>query len=204
MLKFVYFKFIKTSILKTTERFLVFNKYTNPKKIQSGSSTKFCTKMESDSNLNQIIFSRMPEAFKEDEKRPQFYTRVVFQRIGRKYTLGEETGCEFIKRFNYSEFYHEFRFFSLFQPLYQSKKQIYLMIGVNKEEVLLNVEFLKFKTQKNENYLKILEKKDNINKINLSSDFRLNLSKISINKYDELKRFLFFVTLIFMSFLSLF
>ena len=78
------------------------------------------------------------------------------------------------------------------------------MIGVNKEEVLLNVEFLKFKTQKNENYLKILEKKDNINKINLSSDFRLNLSKISINKYDELKRFLFFVTLIFMSFLSLF
>lgn len=104
--------------------------------------------MESDSNLNQIIFSRMPEAFKEDEKRPQFYTRVVFQRIGRKYTLGEETGCEFIKRFNYSEFYHEFRFFSLFQPLYQPKKQIYLMIGVNKEEVLLNVEFLKFKTQK--------------------------------------------------------
>ena len=78
------------------------------------------------------------------------------------------------------------------------------MIGVNKEEVLLNVEFLKFKTQKNENYLKILEKKDNINKINLSSDFRLNLSKISINKFDDLKRFLFFVILIFMSFLSLF
>ena len=142
MLKFVYFKFIKTSILKTTEGFVVFNKYTNPKKIQSRSSSKICMKMESDSNLNQIIFSRMPEAFKEDEKRPQFYTRVVFQRIGRKYTLGEETGCEFIKRFNYSEFYHEFRFFSLFQPLYQSKKQIYLMIGVNKEEVLLNVEFL--------------------------------------------------------------
>ena len=204
MLKFVYFKFIKTSILKTTEGFVVFNKYTNPKKIQSRSSSKICMKMESDSNLNQIIFSRMPEAFKEDEKRPQFYTRVVFQRIGRKYTLGEEKGCEFIKRFNYSEFYHEFRFFSLSQPLYQPKKQIYLMIGVNKEEVLLNVEFLKFKTQKNENYLKILEKKDNINKINLSSDFRLNLSKISINKFDDLKRFLFFVILIFMSFLSLF
>lgn len=204
MLKFVYFKFIKTSILKTTEGFVVFNKYTNPKKIQSRSSSKICMKMESDSNLNQIIFSRMPEAYKEDEKRPQFFTRLVFQRIGRKYTLGEETGRQIIKRFNYSEFYHEFRFFSLSQPLYQPKKQIYLMIGVNKEEVLLNVEFLKFKTQKNENYLKILEKKDNINKINLSSDFRLNLSKISINKFDDLKRFLFFVILIFMSFLSLF
>jgi hypothetical protein len=204
MLKFVYFKFIKTSILKTTQGLVVFNKYTNPKKIKSGSSTKICTKMKSDSNLNQIIFTRMPEAYKEDEKRPQFFTRLVFQRIGRKYTLGEGKGSQFIKRFNYSEFYHEFRFFSLSQPLNQSKKQIYLMIGVNKEEVLLNVEFLKFKTQKNENYLKISEKKDNINKINLSSNFRLNLSKISINKYDELKRFLFFVTLIFMSFLSLF
>jgi len=200
MLKFVNLIFIKTSILKTTEGFVVFNKHTTPKKIQSGS----CTKMKSDSNLNQIFFSRMPEAYKEDEKRPQFFTRLVFQRIGKKYTLGEETGSQFIKRFNYSEFYHEFRFFSLSQPLYQSKKQIYLTIGVNKEDVLLNVEFLKFKTQKNENYLKISEKKDNINKLKLSSDFRLDLSKISIIKFDQLKRLLFFVTLIFMSFLSLF
>jgi len=204
MLKFVCFKFTKPSILKTTEGLVVFNKHTNPKKIQSGSSTKTFTKMKSDSNLNQIIFTRMPEAYKEDEKRPPFFTRLVFQRIGRKYTLGEGTGCQFIKTFNYSEFYHEFRFFSLSQPLYQSKKQIYLMIGINKEEVLLNVEFLKFKTQKNEYYLKISERKDNINKINLSSNIRLNLSKISINKFDGIKKFLFFVTLIFMSFLSLF
>jgi hypothetical protein len=204
MLKFVNLIFIKTSILKTTQELVVFNKYTNPKKIKSGSSTKICTKMKSDSNLNQIIFTRMPEAYKEDEKRPQFFTRLVFQRIGRTYTLGEGTGCQFIKTFNYSEFYHEFRFFSLSQPLYQSKKQIYLMIGINKEEVLLNVEFLKFKTQKNEYYLKISERKDNINKINLSSNIRLNLSKISINKFDGIKKFLFFVTLIFMSFLSLF
>ena len=204
MLKFVYFNFLKTSILKTTEGFVVFNKYNNPKKIQPGSSTKICTKMKSDSNLNQIIFSRMPEAYKEDEKRPQFFTRLVFQRIGRKYTLGEETGSQLIKKFRYSEFYHEFVFFSLSQPLNQSKKQIFLMIGVNKEDLLLNVEFLKFKTQRNENYLKISERKDYIKKINLLSDFRLNLSKISINKFDLLKRFVFFVTLIFMSFLSSF
>jgi hypothetical protein len=204
MLKFVCFKFTKPSILKTTEGLVVFNKHTNPKKIRSGSSTKTFTNMKSDSNLNQIIFTRMPEAYKEDEKRPPFFTRLVFQRIGRKYTLSERTGCQLIKTFNYSEFYHEFRFFSLSQPLYQSKKQIYLMIGINKEEVLLNVEFLKFKTQKNEYYSKISERKDNINKMKLSSNIRLNLSKISINKFDRIKKFLFFVTLIFMSFLSLF
>ena len=148
------------------------------------------------------IFSSLPEAFVNDEKRPQFLTLPVLQRIGKLELIKETNKVQPPQKNNLNEISHEFRFISLKKKTNNPKKSLYLSLGFNKEDTLLDTKMIFSNKKKNFSNIKNL-KKNTKTSLNLYlNSYRLILSTVVFKKLSISQKLIFSIFLIVIAYLS--
>lgn len=145
----------------------------------------------------------MPEAFLNDEKRPEFFTLPVLQRIGRLDILRKKSGNRPPKKVIFNELDQEFLFLSLKKTPIQFESSLFVSLGPNKEDNLLKMEQLKVKDIANEVNSNISQSKL-VGKENIAYTFsQITFSIINVEKPEYASKILFSLLLFIISYFSL-
>lgn len=148
------------------------------------------------------IFLSLPEAFVYDEKRPQFLSLPVLQRIGKLELIKKTNKVHPHQKINLNEINHEFRFLSLRKKTNNRKKSSYISLGLNKEDSLLNTNTIFSSKKKKISNIKNL-KENTKTSLNLYlKSYKLILSTIVFRKLSISQKLNFSIFLIIIAYLS--
>lgn len=155
-------------------------------------------------NKIDYIILGMPEGFVNDEKRPKFLSLPILQRIGKLEIMEKEKRNEPKKKPSQSEINHEFRFSSLKQEIFNSRRPLFISLGLKREDELLKTQIVIQNENKPTN-------QSNFQKINKVQEERerqesnkLIFSIVSLRRITYFQKFLFSFFLLLISLVSLY
>jgi len=196
---------IKTPIFKSfnlISKSILFKKECNEGLSKYRIFLKRSRKLECCSDEIRDIFSSLPEAFVNDEKRPRFLSLPVLQRIGKLELIKKTNKVQLPPKINLNEISHEFRFISLKKKTNNPKKSLYISLGLNKEDNLLDTNMIFSNKMKNNFNIKNLEKNTKTSLILYLKSYKLIFSTVFLRKLSISQKLIFSIFLIIIAYLS--
>jgi len=194
---------IKINVMKLSQKTTTFKKKISSGYVYFNNLEKKSTQINCGSSEFELILGAMPEAFLNDEKRPEFFTLPVLQRIGRLDILRKKSGNRPPKKVIFNELDQEFLFLSLKKTPIQFEISLFVTLGLNKEDNLLKMGQLKVKDIANEVNSNIIQSKI-LGKENVVFTFsQITFSIVKVEKSEYASKILFSLLLFTISYFSL-
>lgn len=195
---------ITNPILKSSPTFVIFEKESNFKTYTTIKPIKRVTGLVVYGNKIDYIILGMPEGFVNDEKRPDFLSLPILQRIGKLEIMEKKERNEPKKKLSQSEINHEFRFSSLKQEIFNSRRPLFISLGLKREDELLKTQIVVESEIKPKNQYNFQKKKKIQEELGKQESKKLIFSIVSVRKITYLQKFLISFFLLLVSLLSLF
>jgi len=195
---------ITNPILKSSQTFVIFEKESNFKTFTTIKPIKRFTGLVVYDNKIDYIILGMPEGFVNDEKRPDFLSLPILQRIGKLEIMEKKERNEPKKKLSRSEINHEFRFSSLKQEIFNYRRPLFISLGLKREDELLKTQIVIENEIKPKNQYNFQKKKKIQEELGKQTSKKIIFSIVSVRKVTYLQKFLISFFLLLVSLLSLF